>query len=223
MVSTGVALSLTDPALKSIDESIGFGAGELKKIRILGIGDSGQDTLDRLIRSRYSGIDSIAANTDFSCLLHSLARVRIPLGEMSNWGTGTFANPEKGRKAALKQKARFIREIGNSKVLLIVAGMGGGTGTGGAPVIAQIGKELGAVVIAVVTTPFLFEYERRQVNAKMGIVALRNVADRLIIIPNQAYLSFAAKWPSPEIVHALRDADKAVLNKALGILETVSY
>jgi cell division protein FtsZ len=163
------------------------------KIRVLGIGGGGNNAINNMIKSQLSGVEFIAANTDLQALSSSLADQRIQLGTTLTKGLGAGANPEIGRNATLEDAEKIREALEGSDMVFITAGMGGGTGTGGAPVAAQMCKELGVLTVAVVTRPFHFEGNRRLKQADEGIKELRKSVDTLITIPNDRLIALATK------------------------------
>ena len=167
--------------------AIRFGGSEesVSRIKVIGIGGGGNNTVDRMISAGLTGAEFIAINTDLQQLERSLAPVKLQTGEKVACGKGCGAMPEKGRKAAEESRAEIKALISDADLLFITAGMGGGTGTGGAPVVAEIAKELGILTVGVVTRPFKFEGARRRIQAEKGIAELHGVVDSLLVIPNE--------------------------------------
>ena len=157
---------------------------DLVKIKVLGAGGAGGNAINDMIASGVGGVEYIAANTDAQDLGKSLADVRIQLGEKLTRGLGAGADPEIGRQAAEEDVEKIKNLLEDTDMLFITAGMGGGTGTGSAPVIARVAKELGVLTVAVVTRPFSFEGRKRKNNADIGIENLKKAVDALVIIPN---------------------------------------
>ncbi len=157
---------------------------DLVKIKVLGTGGAGGNAINDMISSGVGGVEYIAANTDAQDLGKSLADVRIQLGEKLTRGLGAGADPEIGRQAAEEDVEKIKALLEETDMLFITAGMGGGTGTGSAPVIASVAKELGVLTVAIVTRPFSFEGKKRKNNADMGIEKLKSAVDALVIIPN---------------------------------------
>lgn len=157
---------------------------ELVKIKVIGTGGAGGNAINDMITSGVGGVEYIAANTDAQDLRKSLADIRLQLGEKLTRGLGAGADPEIGRLAAEEDADRIKDLLEETDMLFITAGMGGGTGTGAAPVIARIAKEMGVLTVAVVTRPFAFEGKKRKNNADMGIELLKKEVDSLVIIPN---------------------------------------
>ena len=171
-------------------------------IKVIGVGGAGGNAVDNMIGSA-AGVDFIAANTDMQALAASLAPIRLQIGAGLTRGRGAGADPEVGRRAAEESRHAFSGYLAGAAMVFITAGMGGGTGTGAAPVVADIARELGCLSVAVVSKPFDFEGKRRQAQAEEGVRALRSAADTLITIPNQQLLEVLSTGTS------LRDAFKA--------------
>lgn len=165
----------------------------LVKIKVMGIGGSGGNAINDMIEAGVTGVEYIAANTDAQDLHNSLADIRIQLGEKSTRGLGAGANPEIGKQAAEEDIDKIKTLLEETDMLFITSGMGGGTGTGAAPVIARIAKDMGVLTVAVVTKPFSFEGKSRMKNADMGIVNLKESVDALIIIPNDKLFELPEK------------------------------
>ncbi|MCS5421549.1 MULTISPECIES: cell division protein FtsZ [Psychrilyobacter] len=165
----------------------------LVKIKVMGIGGSGGNAINDMIEAGVTGVEYIAANTDAQDLHNSLADIRIQLGEKSTRGLGAGANPEIGKQAAEEDIDKIKTLLEETDMLFITSGMGGGTGTGAAPVIARVAKDMGILTVAVVTKPFTFEGKNRMKNADMGIVNLKESVDALIIIPNDKLFELPEK------------------------------
>ncbi|OQY41890.1 MAG: cell division protein FtsZ [Fusobacteriia bacterium 4572_74] len=165
----------------------------LVKIKVMGIGGSGGNAINDMIEAGVTGVEYIAANTDAQDLHNSLADIRIQLGEKSTRGLGAGANPEIGKQAAEEDIDKIKTLLEETDMLFITSGMGGGTGTGAAPVIAKIAKDMEILTVAVVTKPFTFEGKSRMKNADMGIVNLKESVDALIIIPNDKLFELPEK------------------------------
>ncbi len=189
------------------------------KVKIIGIGGGGNNALNTMIASQLSGVDFVAANTDAQALASNLAPMKLQLGSTLTKGLGAGANPETGRKAALED-VEMIREVlKGADMVFITAGLGGGTGTGGAPVIAEVARELGALTVAIVTKPFQFEGKKRMKQAEEGLANLRMSADALITIPNQRLLSISGK--SMTLLEAFKRADEILYHAAKGISDII--
>ena len=158
-------------------------------IRVIGLGGGGNNAVNRMIETGLKGVEFVAANTDAQVLATSLADLRIQMGDHLTKGLGAGANPEIGEKAALEDRDRIAEALRGADLVFITAGMGGGTGTGSAPVVAEVARELGALAIAVVTTPFAFEGPRRMRQAEEGLRRLEDKVDALIVVENQRLMS----------------------------------
>ncbi len=176
------------------------------KIKVLGIGGGGGNAINSMIASgTIKGVDFVAANTDVQALLTSQAPIKVQIGANLTKGLGAGANPEVGREAAQESSEKIKELLLDTDMVFITCGMGGGTGTGGAPIIAKVSKETGALTVAVVTRPFLFEGSRRQAVADEGIEELKKYVDTLIVIPNQRLLDVVDKKMT--LLEAFRMAD----------------
>jgi len=190
------------------------------KVKVIGIGGGGCNALNTMIESGLTGVDFIAANTDAQALATSKAPLRLQLGAKLTKGLGSGANPEIGRKAA-EEAADQIRDVlDGADMIFITAGLGGGTGTGGAPIVAEEARKLGALTVAIVTKPFLFEGKQRQKQADEGIVNLRRAADTLITIPNQRLLGIGGK--SMSLIETFNKADEVLYHAAKGISDLIT-
>jgi cell division protein FtsZ len=158
--------------------------GQNAKIKVVGIGGAGGNAVNNMIASNMHGVEFIAVNTDLQVLESSLAPVKVQVGRQLTKGLGAGSNPEIGRQAALEDRATIMDALDGCDMVFITAGMGGGTGTGAAPVIASIAKEVGALTVAIITKPFFYEGKRRKENAEEGIRDLSNCVDTMIVIPN---------------------------------------
>lgn len=187
-------------------------AGQFAKIKVIGVGGGGNNAVNSMISEEsINGVDFVSINTDSQALLNSLATVKIQIGEKLTKGLGAGGNPQTGQKAAEESRERIKEVLVGTDMVFITGGMGGGTCTGAAPIIAQIAKkELGILTIAVVTKPFLFEGTRRMTNAEEGISQLRNNVDTLIVIPNQKVMEVVSDKST--LLEAFKIAD-SVLNK----------
>ncbi|MBI3761072.1 MAG: cell division protein FtsZ [Chloroflexi bacterium] len=189
-------------------------------IKVLGLGGGGSNAVDRMIQLGLSGVEFIAANTDGQALLNSSAPVKIQLGPRFTRGLGAGGAPEVGEKAALESRDEIAEALAGADMVFIAAGMGGGTGTGSIPVAAEISRSLGALTIAVVTTPFAFESKRRMSAARGGIEQLRPHVDTLIVVPNDRLLDIADKHTSLEV--AFQAADDVLRQGVQGIAELIT-
>ncbi|HKK33220.1 MAG TPA: cell division protein FtsZ [Desulfomicrobiaceae bacterium] len=188
-------------------------------IKVVGVGGGGGNAVNNMITSSMKGVTFITANTDMQALKHSKAEYKIQLGEKLTKGLGAGANPETGRDAAQESMGLIKETLGECDMVFITAGMGGGTGTGAAPVIAQAAKEMGALTVAVVTKPFYFEGQRRLKQAEKGIKALREVVDSIITIPNDRLLALASKKAT--FIDMLSKADEVLFYAVKGISDLI--
>jgi cell division protein FtsZ len=189
-------------------------------IKVIGVGGGGGNALRTMIASGMKGVDFIAANTDLQALRGSPAPTKIQLGNNLTKGLGAGANPEVGKNAALEDRERLAELLAGADMVFITAGMGGGTGTGAAPVIAEVAREIGALTVGVVTKPFAFEGRRRQRQAEEGISELHQFVDTLITIPNNKLLALAGETTS--MVDAFRRVDEVLLNAVKGISDLIN-
>jgi cell division protein FtsZ len=189
------------------DFQIGFGYDQdlIATIRVVGVGGAGCNAVDRMIEGGVQGIEFIAINTDHQALLRSRANETIQIGMKVTRGLGAGAQPEIGQKAAEENAEEISKIIEGTDMLFITAGMGGGTGTGAAPVVASIARKLGILTVAVVTTPFRFEGSRRRQNAERGIRELQQFVDSLIVVPNDKLLEIASDDTSIDEAFSLAD------------------
>ncbi len=189
------------------------------KIKVIGVGGAGGNAINNMIESNLQGVKFIAANTDAQALEVSKAMVKIQMGERLTEGLGAGANPQVGREAA-KETEQAIREaLADSHMVFITAGFGGGTGTGAAPIIAEICKDLGALTVAVVTKPFSFEGHKRLRQAEEGLEALKEVADTVITIPNDRLRGLASK--NARMIEMFKKADEILLHSVKGITDLI--
>ena len=190
------------------------------KIKVIGIGGGGGNAINNMINANLKGVDFIAANTDAQALEISKATTKLQLGVNITKGLGAGANPEIGRSAALEDADKIRQALEGCDMVFVTAGLGGGTGTGGAPIVAQLAKEMGALTVAVVTKPFNFEGRQRMRAADSGIKELRDVVDTIITIPNNRLLSLAAKKAT--FLEMLKKADDILLYAVKGISDLIT-
>ncbi len=190
------------------------------RIKVIGVGGGGCNAVNRMIEEGLSGIEFITVNTDAQALLLSKAPMRVRIGDKSTRGLGAGGNPEMGRKAAEESAEELYEVLKGSDMVFVTSGLGGGTGTGAAPIVAQIAKECGALTIGVVTRPFTFEGSRRQQSAEAGIATLTEHADTLIVIPNDRLLQIVDKRAS--LQDAFRTADDVLRQGIQGISELIT-
>jgi len=189
------------------------------KIKVIGVGGAGGNAINNMIASKLQGVKFIAANTDAQALETSNAPVKIQLGEKLTEGLGAGANPEVGRQAAVESEEALREVLKDSHMVFITAGLGGGTGTGAAPVIAEICKDLGTLTVAVVSRPFSFEGRKRMRQADEGMEVLKQVADTAITIPNDRLRGVASK--NATMLEMFRRADEVLLHSVKGITDLI--
>jgi cell division protein FtsZ len=192
----------------------------LAVIKVIGVGGGGVNAVNRMIEHGVGGVEFIAVNTDAQALLMSDADLKLDIGRESTRGLGAGANPEIGREAAEDHRDELEDALTGADMVFITAGEGGGTGTGAAPVVAEIARAAGALTVGVVTRPFGFEGRRRSVQAEQGIQALKSAVDTLIIIPNERLLEIAE--PSTPVADAFRMADDVLTSGVQGITELIT-
>ena len=202
-------------------ENNSLGSSNVVKIKVLGVGGGGNNAVNRMIDAGVSSAEFIAINTDKQALLISKAAKRLQIGERLTKGQGAGAIPEIGRKAAEESKASITEILKGSDLVFITAGMGGGTGTGAAPVIAQIAKELGILTVGIVTKPFQFENRKRMENAEKGIAELKKYVDTIVIIPNERLLTILPEKTT--LVEAFRYADDVLRQGIQGIADLIVF
>ncbi len=190
------------------------------RIKVVGVGGGGGNAVNRMIQAGIGGVEFIVANTDLQAMRNSLAPTKIQIGGKLTKGLGAGANPEIGKQAALEDTDRLIETLSGADMIFITTGMGGGTGTGAAPIIASLAAELGALTVAVVTKPFTFEGKRRRIQAEHGIRALRDSVDTLITIPNERLLNFVERATS--LSDAFRIADDILRQAVQGISDLIT-
>ncbi|GAA0364694.1 cell division protein FtsZ [Bacillus horti] len=192
----------------------------LATIKVIGCGGGGSNAVNRMIEGGVQGVEFIAVNTDAQALHLSKAEHRIQIGEKLTRGLGAGANPDVGKKAAEESREHIENVLKGSDMVFVTCGMGGGTGTGAAPVIAEIAKELGALTVGVVTRPFTFEGRRRSTHAHSGIEALKEKVDTLIVIPNDRLLEIVDK--NTPMLEAFREADNVLRQGVQGISDLIA-
>jgi cell division protein FtsZ len=192
----------------------------LAVIKVVGIGGGGVNAVNRMIEAGLKGVEFIAVNTDAQALLMSDADVKLDVGRELTRGLGAGSDPDVGRKAAEEHRDEIEEVLKGADMVFVTAGEGGGTGTGGAPVIAEIAKGLGALTIGVCTRPFSFEGRRRSVQAEKGIEDLREAVDTLIVIPNDRLLEISDEETS--VLQAFRLADDVLLQGVQGITDLIT-
>lgn len=198
----------------------GLEMDQLAKIKVIGVGGGGGNAINRMVESGVKGVEFIAANTDLQVLNSSKADIKIQIGSNLTDGLGAGARPEIGREAALESKKEIEDALVGADMIFITAGMGGGTGTGAAPVIAEIAQGLGALTVAIVTKPFSFEGKRRMENALGGIEELRKHVDTLIIIPNDRLREIIDK--TTPMIEAFKEVDNVLRRSVQSISDLIA-
>ncbi len=194
--------------------------GQSAVIKVIGVGGGGGNAVEHMVLQNLEGVEFIVANTDSQALKNSSARTILQLGGNITKGLGAGANPEIGRQAAMEDRERIQEVLEGADMVFITAGMGGGTGTGGAPIVAQVAKEMGILTVAVVTKPFPFEGKKRMAVAMDGIDELKGFVDSLITIPNEKLLSVLGK--SISLLDAFKAANDVLLGAVQGIAELIT-
>jgi len=189
-------------------------------IKVVGVGGGGGNALNNMVASGLGGVEFIAANTDAQALQHNRAPIKIQLGSEVTRGLGCGADPDKGRASALEERDRFGELFESTDMVFVTAGMGGGTGTGAAPIVAEVAREAGALTVGVVTKPFMFEGKVRQRHAERGLEELHSVVDTVITIPNQRLLALAGK--NQAMKDAFKLADEVLHNAVRGISDLIT-
>ncbi|MFQ5694725.1 MAG: cell division protein FtsZ, partial [Terriglobia bacterium] len=197
------------------DESL-----NVARIKVIGVGGGGGNAVNRMIEARVRGVEFLAANTDLQALKGTRAKNKLQLGAKLTKGLGAGANPDIGREAALEDTEKLVDALTGADLVFVTAGLGGGTGTGAAPVIARLAVELGALTVAVVTKPFAFEGRRRMLQAEQGLAELLDSVDTLIAIPNQKLLE--AVEPGTSFFEAFRIADDILRQGVQGISDIIT-
>ena len=191
----------------------------LAKIKVVGVGGGGSNAINRMMSAGLQGVEFIAVNTDAQALRMSDAPMKLQIGEKLTKGLGAGANPEIGKKAAEESREQLAAVLAGSDMVFVTCGMGGGTGTGAAPIIAEVARDQGALTVGVVTKPFSFEGRRRMAQADQGVASLKEKVDTLIVIPNDRLLQVAER--NTPIVEAFRIADDVLRQGVQGISDLI--
>jgi len=189
-------------------------------IKVIGVGGGGGNAINRMIAAKVEGVQFMVANTDLQALEASLAPVKIQLGAKLTKGLGAGANPEIGRRAALEDTEKIVDALEGADMVFVTTGLGGGTGTGGAPIVAALAMEMGSLTVAVVTKPFAFEGKRRMMQAEQGLAELSEAVDTVICIPNERLMQFVDKGTS--FFEAFRKADDVLRQGVQGISDIIT-
>src|SRR6202023_3225214 len=195
------------------------GEGPAARIKVIGIGGGGSNAVNRMVKTGLDGVEFIVANTDLQALGTNVAPVKLQIGDKLTKGLGAGADPNVGRQAALEDTDSIIQALDGADMIFVTTGLGGGTGTGAAPVIASLASELGALTIAVVTKPFKFEGKKRQMQAERGLEALRDCVDTIITIPNERLLTIIDRMTP--LTDAFATADDVLRQAIQGISDLI--
>ncbi|UVI32202.1 cell division protein FtsZ [Paenibacillus spongiae] len=197
-----------------------FEMEQLAQIKVIGVGGGGSNAVNRMIENGVKGVEFITVNTDAQALHMAKSEQKLQIGDKLTRGLGAGANPEVGKKAAEESRESVMNTLKGADMVFVTAGMGGGTGTGAAPVIAEIARECGALTVGVVTRPFTFEGRKRSGQAEMGIEALKEKVDTLIVIPNDRLLEIVDK--KTPMLEAFREADNVLKQAVQGISDLIA-
>jgi len=190
------------------------------RMKVVGVGGGGGNAVNRMIEEHLTGVEFISVNTDAQALLNSRSDIKVQIGKKLTRGLGAGARPEIGRQAIEENRDDLGRVIQGADLVFVTCGMGGGTGTGAAPIIAAMAREIGALTVGIVTKPFLFEGKKRMKQAEMGIAEMRKHVDTMIVVPNERLLAVAGK--GMPFLDALKKADEVLLNATRGISTLIS-
>ncbi len=190
------------------------------RMKVVGVGGGGGNAVNRMIAEHLSGVEFISVNTDAQALMHNRADVKVQIGKKLTRGLGAGARPEIGRQAIEENRDEVARVLQGADLVFVTCGMGGGTGTGAAPIIASMARESGVLTVGIVTKPFIFEGNKRMRQAEMGISEMRKHVDTMIVVPNERLLAVAGK--GTPFVEALKRADEVLLNATRGISEVIT-
>src|SRR5439155_7837364 len=199
-----------------LDEECTAGA----RIKVIGVGGGGSNAVNRMVQTGLDGVEFMVVNTDLQALRTNAASMKLQIGSKLTKGLGAGADPNVGRQAALEDTEKIIQALDGADMVFVTTGLGGGTGTGAAPIIASLAAELGALTVAVVTKPFAFERKRRRVQAEDGIRALRETVDTVITIPNERLLNFVERATS--LGEAFKIADDILRQAVQGISDLIT-
>ncbi len=190
------------------------------RMKVVGVGGGGGNAVNRMIEEHLAGVQFISVNTDAQALGHSRSDVKVQIGKKLTRGLGAGARPEIGRQAIEENRDEVLQQLQGADLVFVTCGMGGGTGTGAAPIIAQIAKDVGSLTVGIVTKPFLFEGRKRMKQAEMGITELRRNVDTMIVVPNERLLAVVGK--GIPFQDALKKADEVLLNATRGIASLIT-
>jgi cell division protein FtsZ len=190
------------------------------RMKVVGVGGGGGNAVNRMIDEQLTGVDFISVNTDSQALSRSKAPSRIQIGKRLTRGLGAGARPEIGRQAIEEDREEVLESLRGADMVFVTCGMGGGTGTGAAPIIAELAREVGALTVGIVTRPFQFEGRKRMLQAEMGITEMRKNVDTMIVVPNERLLAIVGK--GTQFLDALKKADEVLLHATQGISRLVT-
>ncbi|MGD2135783.1 MAG: cell division protein FtsZ, partial [Gemmatimonadales bacterium] len=190
------------------------------RMRVCGIGGGGGNAVNRMIEEHLTGVEFISVNTDAQALLHNKADVKVQIGKKLTRGLGAGARPEIGRQAIEENRDDVLRVLEGADLVFVTCGMGGGTGTGAAPIISQLSRDVGSLTVGIVTKPFLFEGRKRMRQAEIGIAEMRKHVDTMIVVPNERLLAVVGK--NVPFQDALKKADEVLLHATQGISTLIS-
>jgi cell division protein FtsZ len=190
------------------------------RMKVLGVGGGGGNAVNRMIHEQLSGVEFISVNTDAQALLNNRADIKVQIGKKLTRGLGAGARPEIGRQAIEENRDDVLRVLEGADLVFVTCGMGGGTGTGAAPIIAQLARDVGALTVGIVTRPFLFEGRKRQRQAEIGIAEMRKHVDTMIVVPNERLLAVVGK--NVPFQESLKKADEVLLHATQGISTLIS-
>jgi cell division protein FtsZ len=205
-----------DPMVFELEETISQNAS----MKVVGVGGGGGNAVNRMIAEHLMGVEFISVNTDAQALLHNKSDVKIQIGKKLTRGLGAGARPEIGRQAIEENRDEVLRSLDDADLVFVTCGMGGGTGTGASPIIAQIARDVGALTVGVITKPFLFEGRKRMRQAEIGISEMRRNVDTMIVVPNERLLAVVGK--NVPFQEALKKADEVLLHATQGIATLIS-
>jgi cell division protein FtsZ len=217
MKKTNISSEGFMPSAGNFDAS---GGDQFARIKVIGVGGSGCNAVDRMINAKLKGVEFVAVNTDAQSIYHSQAPIKIQIGKETTRGLGAGADPEMGRRAIEENKDEIYESLRGADMVFVACGMGGGTGTGAAPSIAAIAKELGALTVGIVTKPFSFEGVRRQKTAELGVEEIKDKVDTLIVIPNDKLLQVIDKKTS--LMDAFSVVDDVLRQAVQGISDLIT-
>ncbi len=196
------------------------GAAQNARMKVVGVGGGGGNAVNRMIDERLQGVEFISVNTDAQALARSHSNIKIQIGKKLTRGLGAGARPEIGRQAIEEDRAEVLAALKGADMVFVTCGMGGGTGTGAAPTIAELARDVGALTVGIVTKPFVFEGRKRMAQAEMGIVEMRKNVDTMIVVPNERLLAIVGKGTG--FLDALKKADEVLLHATQGISRLIT-